>query len=258
MQTDAEIKATIKSFPTWHYQFNLNGNLTPIRDPSSVNRHNQRKRYFFDPLIRLLGGSLKGKRVLDLGCNAGFWSLLAIRSDCDFVLGIDARQMHIDQADFVFEVESIDEARYRFLQSNIFDIDYREVGKGHFDIVFCLGLLYHIAKPMTLFEKISEVNSDILIIDTSLSPASGSMLELRHETPNDPRHTADYELVMVPTKQAVIDMVQPFGYSTAILEPQFQNFEGCTDYQQGLRSAFIGTKQTDLSPIIDSLAVGKG
>src|SRR5215212_7167970 len=30
-------------------------------------------KYFFDPLVHLLGGSLTGKRALDLGCNAGFW-----------------------------------------------------------------------------------------------------------------------------------------------------------------------------------------
>jgi 2-polyprenyl-3-methyl-5-hydroxy-6-metoxy-1,4-benzoquinol methylase len=61
------------------------------------NSHEQRKCYFFGPLIELCGGSLKGKRVLDLGCSAGFWSLDAVESGCDFVLGIDGRQMQIDQ-----------------------------------------------------------------------------------------------------------------------------------------------------------------
>ena len=34
-------------------------------------------------------GSLKGLRVLGLGCNAGWWSLKAIEAGCDFVAGID-------------------------------------------------------------------------------------------------------------------------------------------------------------------------
>ncbi|MGH2699183.1 MAG: DUF1698 domain-containing protein, partial [Actinomycetota bacterium] len=58
--------------------------------------------------MELCGGSLRGKRVLDLGCNAGFWSLEALDRGADFVLGIDGRDMHIEQAEFVFEVKEID------------------------------------------------------------------------------------------------------------------------------------------------------
>ena len=76
---DDEIRERIASFPNWHYQFDLKGNLTPIFKKSHVKRHAQRKKHFFDPLVGLFGGSLEGKRLLDLGCNAGFWSLCAAR-----------------------------------------------------------------------------------------------------------------------------------------------------------------------------------
>ena len=33
--------------------------------------------------------------------NAGFWALHAVRAGCDFVLGIDARELHIEQARLV-------------------------------------------------------------------------------------------------------------------------------------------------------------
>jgi len=160
-----EIREKIDSFDQWHYQFDLDGELTPaVRGEKSVHRHAQRKKHFFDPLVALLGGSLEGKRVLDLGCNAGFWSLHAIEAGCDFVLGIDGRQMHVDQANFVFETKGIDPRRYRFERHNLFDLDFS--GLGRFDIVLCLGLLYHVNKPIELFEKIAMVNSDLLLIDT--------------------------------------------------------------------------------------------
>src|SRR5215210_6895699 len=72
---DEEIRQKIASFPRWHYQFDLRGNLTPIHKKPRVNRHTQRKKHFFDPLVRLFGGSLEGKRVLDLASNAGYGSL---------------------------------------------------------------------------------------------------------------------------------------------------------------------------------------
>jgi tRNA (mo5U34)-methyltransferase len=242
---DIEIKERIESFPRWHYQFDLKGNLTPIFDPLNINRHLQRRGYFFEPLIRHLGGSLKGKRVLDLGCNAGFWALSAIEAGCDYVLGIDGRQTHIDQANFVFEVNGIDHSRYSFTSGDIFGLDFKEFGK--FDIVLCLGLLYHVNKHILLMEKIDEVSEDILVIDTTLSTAQGSFLELRHEQRSDPRNALDYDLVMLPTKRAIFEMVELFGYSVIMLKPEFTDYTGATDFKNGVRRAFICSKRTSLS-----------
>src|SRR5260370_26902182 len=82
-----ELRSRVAAFPGWHYQFNLDGIPTPIWNEIAITRHEKRGRYFFDTLVRLCGGSLKGRRVLDLGCNAGWWSLKAIEAGCDFVAG---------------------------------------------------------------------------------------------------------------------------------------------------------------------------
>ena len=82
--------------------------------------------YFFDPVVDLCGGSLKGKRVLDLGCNAGFWSLNAAEAGADFVLGVDGRQMHVDQSNFVLEVKGIDKSRYHFALGKIYAFDFKQ------------------------------------------------------------------------------------------------------------------------------------
>jgi tRNA (mo5U34)-methyltransferase len=244
---DEEIKRKIASFPRWHYQFDLKGNLTPIWDETWANRHRQRKEYFFDPLVQLCGDSLRGKRVLDLGCNAGFWSLWAARAGCDYVLGIDGRQMHVDQSNFVFEVEGIDEDRYDFFVGNIFEVDFRQFGR--FDVVLCLGLLYHVSKPVELLEKISEINDDVLVIDTALSSLPRPSFEVRRESLEDPRMAVDYELVMIPTWEAVRDLVQQFGYGVAALKPGFDDYMGAEDYRNGRRRAFLCAKETDVSRV---------
>ena len=244
---DEEIKQRIDSFSRWHYQFDLKGNPTPIFDKKVAIRHRQRKKYFFDPLVRLLGGSLAGKRVLDLGCNAGFWSLRAIGGGCDYILGIDGRQEHIDQANFVFEVKEIPKRRYDFVEGNIFDLDLRKFGK--FDVVLCLGLMYHISKPMELLEQISKVDSDVLVIDTTIAKAQGSYLRIKHEPLNEPRNAVDHELVMIPTERAVHELVTHFGYSVVTLEPQFDNYSGSQDYRRGDRKAFVCARHTNLSDL---------
>ena len=248
---DVDIEKKIASFSHWHYRFNLKGHVTPITKQQWVIRHRYRKRHFFDPLVQLFGGSLEGKRVLDLGCNAGFWSLQAIRAGCDFVLGVDGRRMHVDQANFVFEVKGVDRDRYEFVEGNVFETDLEK--HGPFDVVLCLGLLYHVSKPMELMERMTAVNSDVILIDTTLSTRQGSCFEVRHNPLDEPRNAVDYELVMVPTRKAVHDLARQFDYSIVTLKPDFQNpkgetdHRGAVDYKRGSRRAFFLSRHTDLS-----------
>ena len=243
---DNEIQQKIASFPQWHYRFDLKGNLTPIFEERFANRHEQRKKYFFDPLVSLLGGSLAGRRVLDLGCNAGFWSLCAARAGCDYVLGIDGRQMHVDQANFVFEVEGVEKDRYDFVAGDLFGLDFREIGR--FDIVLCLGLMYHISKHVELMEKISEVSEDVLLIDTALARLPGSSFKVRHERLDEPRSAVDREMVMTPTWDAMRDLAVQFDYKVAVLQPRFDDYEGADDYRKH-RRAFLCAKQTDVTHV---------
>ena len=139
--------------------------------------------------MKICGGSLQGKRVLDLGCNAGFWSLQAIEAGADFVLGVDGRQMHVEQANLVFEAKGVEDSRYRFEEADVFEHDFTE----QFDIVLCLGLMYHISKPVELFEVIAGVEADIVVIDTSVSFAPSSFFQVRRDRDmEDPRNAVDY------------------------------------------------------------------
>ena len=242
---NAEIIRKINSFPRWHYQFNLKGNPTLTSSETRINRHAQRKRYWFDPIVEYFGGTLEGKRVLDLGCNAGFWSWCAIEAGADFVLGIDGRQVHIDQANLVFEVNEVESSRYKFILENIFEIDFQEFGT--FDIVFLVGLMYHINKPIVLMEKISQVNDDILVIDTRLSMIPGPFMEFRHDDLNRTLAAVDYELVMYPTSQAMFEIARQFDYDVVMLRPGFSDYTGASDYRLGDRRAFLCAKKSDLS-----------
>jgi len=252
---DEEIRRRIEGFPRWHYEFDLAGHKTPIFDEKNVKRHDFRREHFFDPLVCLSGGMLMGKKVLDLGCNAGFWSLEAIEAGCDFVLGVDGRRMHVDQANFVFEVKGVERDRYEFVEGNVFDFDYRAF--GDFDIVLCLGLLYHVSKPVELMERISSANTDLLVIDTTLFRSGRSVFEVRLDRLDEPRDAVDYELVLVPSRQAVLDLVRQFGYSAATLKPPFAGeerkteFKGLNDYRIGMRRAFFCSKRTDLAQLAE-------
>lgn len=241
-----ELQERIDAFPVWHYRFEFEGATTPIFRPDYVNRHEQRRRIFFEPLLAINGGSLRGRRLLDLGCNAGYWSLNAIEAGAEFVLGIDGRQMHVDQANFVFEAKGIDPARYRFELGNIFTHEFHE----QFDIVLCLGLMYHVAKPVELFEVMAGAGAEIIVIDTNVSLMPSSAFRVaREDSLDNPRNAIDYELVLVPSRHAVFDLAGQFGFKSVALAHDITDFTGMGDYRSRQRASFICSKSISLETI---------
>ncbi|HZU60127.1 MAG TPA: class I SAM-dependent methyltransferase [Solirubrobacteraceae bacterium] len=233
----------IASFPQWAYPFEFPDGTRVSVPPEIENRTRQRQHYFFDPLVGLCGGSLNGRRVLDLACNAGWWSLSAMKAGAEYVHGVDGREMHIQQARLVFSEHGIDPSRWRFETGNVFDLDQI----SGYDIVLCLGLLYHVAKPFELIERISSWNTDLAVIETSVNRYPGSILEIHHEDTTDMANAIDYSLVVSPSKTAVTEIASTFGYRTAVLRPNFTSWQGCRDYRNGTRRAFISAKRTPLA-----------
>jgi tRNA (mo5U34)-methyltransferase len=239
------LRARVDSYRPWHYEFDLDGVITPVYKQEAVNRHMQRRRIGFEPLIDVAGGSLRGRRVLDLGCNSGWWSLAALEAGADFVLGIDGRQLHIDQANLVFDVKGVDTTRYSFELGNIFEYPHEQ----QFDVVLCLGLMYHIAKPLELFEIFSRVGASLVLIDTIVNLIPRSAFRVRRETIASPRNAVDYETTLIPSRQAVIDLGRQFGYETAPLAQHITDDAGMRDYLTGARASFLCARGISLDSV---------
>jgi SAM-dependent methyltransferase len=242
MQAD-ELERRIAAFSRWHYRFEFAGGVTtPIHRRDHINRHEQRRRYFFDALLHVCGGTLAGRRVLDLGCNAGYWSLAAIEAGASFVLGIDGRNEHVEQAQLVFEAKGVEPERYRFELGNIFEHDLHE----HFDVVLCLGLMYHVSRPVELFETIERAGAELAVIDTELHASNMSCFDVRRVNLENPMTAVDYTIVLYPSRQAVIDLAHAFGFEIVPLRPNMTNWEGMAHYLDRRRLAFICAKGVPL------------
>lgn len=237
-----ELEERIAAHSPWQYRFDFDGGVsTPLAYPQGqTNRHEQRRRYFFDALLRVVGGSLRGHRVLDLGCNAGYWSLAAIEAEADFVLGVDARQLYIDQAKLVFEAKGVDPGRYRFESANFFELELQE----RFDLVLCLGFMDVTCRPVELFERIVRAGGETIVIDTSISRAPSSFFEMSRL--NDRRNAIDHELVLLPSMGAVGELAGCFGYHSVALAHEMSDYTGLDDYRAQRRLAFICSKNAAL------------
>jgi tRNA (mo5U34)-methyltransferase len=237
-----ELQERISAFPRWHYRFEFEqGVATRPPDPGMANRHEQRRRYIFEPLLTLTGGSLRGRRVLDLGCNAGYWSLLAAEAHADFVLGVDAREVHIEQANLVFEAKGVDRSRYRFEHGNLFTHPI----EGRYDVVLCLGLLDHVAKPVELFDVMARSGPELIVLDTEISRSKESVFDVA--SLHDPDSVVDHEMVLIPSRQAIYELAGEFGMAAVPLAPNMTDYTGMLDYERGRRLAFICSASIPLS-----------
>jgi len=256
------IRKKVNSFPRWHYEFDLNGVKTPVFRPDHAKMHPLRRVHIFPKLLEICGGSFAGKSILDLGCNAGWWSIEAVKEGAEFVLVIDARDMHIEQAKFVAEVLGIRNVEFR--KMNVYDISKDTVGE--FDITFCLGLLYHVNRPLYLLEKIYEVTREVVIVDTAVlnipvpisrnpiifvyellkhiifkKPVPGSYIMLRYEEADDPRATHKSGIVCLPTLEAVKMMLREAGFKKIIVLKNKGKLP--KDYLRNERFSIIAFKQ---------------
>ena len=116
-------------------------------------------------LTRLLIGDPKGKRIADLGCFEGGFAVGLAAMGAE-VLGIEARDTNMAKLRFL-EQTFKDELEVRFAQSDAKDFTVDR--HGRFDLVLCLGLLYHLDAPVAWLSQ-AAATTDAIIVDTAYAP----------------------------------------------------------------------------------------
>jgi hypothetical protein len=106
-------------------------------------------------------------RLLDLACHEGIYAIEFARHGAN-VLGIEGRETHVEKAMFVKDALSLNNVA--FVQDDVRNLSKDKYGS--FDVVLCLGILYHLDVPdvFQFIERIGEVCDDIAIIDTLIAP----------------------------------------------------------------------------------------
>ena len=120
---------------------------------------------------------LTGKTVLDIGCNGGFYSMEMKRRGADRVVGIDFDDDYLAQARFAATVEGLD---IEFRQMSVYDV--AALGE-RFDVVFFIGVLYHLRHPLLALDLIHEHVTRDLLVFQSMQRGSPDMPEVAEDYP---------------------------------------------------------------------------
>jgi tRNA (mo5U34)-methyltransferase len=115
---------------------------------------------------------LRGKTVLDIGCNAGFYSLEMKRRGADRVLGIDTDEHYLAQARYAAEITGLDVTFYRMSVWEIASL------KQRFDLVIFMGVLYHLRHPLLALDLIHEHVAHDLLLFQSMQRGSRQVAEV--------------------------------------------------------------------------------
>jgi tRNA (mo5U34)-methyltransferase len=108
---------------------------------------------------------LSGLTALDIGCNAGFYSLELAKRGAD-VLAIDLDPHYLKQAQWTAKKFGLDD-KIEFRQMQVYDLAKLA---QQFDVVWFMGVLYHLRYPLLALDIISQKVRGKLIFQTLTMP----------------------------------------------------------------------------------------
>src|SRR5882757_8669774 len=155
-RSNEEIRSRIDALGPWFHNLDLQG--VPTAPSHFLGDYPAVKWRNFEEIVPK---SLRGRTVLDIGCNAGFYAMEMKRRGADRVLALDSRDEYLAQARFAAEVNELD---IEFRNLSVYDMG--KLGET-FDLVIFMGVLYHLRHPLLALDLIYEhVAGDMMLFQS--------------------------------------------------------------------------------------------
>lgn len=169
-----DLRERVEALAPWFQNIDLGGGIQTAPDHFLGDYPAFKFAGFADVLPQDLGG----RSVLDIGCNAGFYSIEMKKRGAGRVLGIDSDDRYLAQAVLVAEELGFDDIEYRNL--SVYDVG--ALGES-FDLVIFMGVLYHLRHPLLALDLIREhVARDLMLFQT-MQQGSPDVLQVPEDHP---------------------------------------------------------------------------
>jgi len=168
--TERQLETRIREIGPWFHNLRLRGVQTApdhfLGDYPEIKFANFR---------RMIPEDMRGMTVLDIGCNAGFYSMEMKRRGADHVVGIDTDPRYLRQARFAAEVNGVD---IEFRQLPVWDLAKLN---EKFDLVIFMGVLYHLRHPLLALDLIHEHVARDLLLFQSMQRGSRDLINVEDD-----------------------------------------------------------------------------
>ncbi len=185
-------------------------------------------------VVQIVGDLVDGRfdelRVLDLACLEGMYALELAKRGAH-VVAIEGREANLEKARFSARVLGLD-AAVEFLQEDVRGLS--QLRHGEFDVVLCLGILYHLDAPdvFPFVERLAEVCQRALVLDTNVSlrpedtqRSDGHVYRGESLFEHDPSSTQEERLravwssldntsAWIPTKPSLLTLLARAGFTS--------------------------------------------
>jgi tRNA (mo5U34)-methyltransferase len=168
--TSLDLESRIRELGPWFHDLDLHGVRTAPNHPLGNFLYE-----LWELVVPAFPEDMRGKTVLDIGCNAGFYCLQLHARGAE-VTGIEHDPRYLEQARFAAEVM---EADIEYVQMDVYDVD--RLGRT-FDYVLFMGVLYHLRHPLYALEKVARVVGKRMVFQSMLRGTS----DILHPTPDYP------------------------------------------------------------------------
>ena len=159
----------------WFYAYELpDGSTAPTYHGFDIQPiHDTRWRMLDECITQRLGADRSGLSAIDLASHQGWFAVNLARSGFGSVLGVDARESHVEDSSLIGSVYGLD--RLSFSQGDVHELDAQATGT--FDLVLMLGLLYHLENPVGALRACRELCSGLCVIETQVVPGLGGYVD---------------------------------------------------------------------------------
>lgn len=108
-----------------------------------------------------------GRYVLDLGCADGLHTLTAARRGAAHVVAMERNRYNLDRAEWLADTLALENIEFRW--GNV----ERECPDGVFDLVLCIGLIYHLVNPLGTLAMIRSRCTGTLVLTSAIDLPEG-------------------------------------------------------------------------------------
>ena len=171
-----QIQGRVRELGKWFHNLDLGGVQTA---PDHFLGDYPRVKW--NQFAHAIPADLRGRSVLDVGCNAGFYAIEMKRRGADYVLGIDSDRRYLAQARFAAEVAGTD---IDFREMSVYDVPAL---RSRFDVVLFMGVLYHLRYPLLALDLLHEHAVGNLLVFQSMLRGDAGTTEVAPDYPFEAR-----------------------------------------------------------------------
>lgn len=166
----AQIQEEVQKLGKWFHNIDLHGVKTApdhfLGDYPAVK---------FKGFAHAIPENLSGKTVLDIGCNAGFYSIEMKRRGAARVVAIDSDERYLAQGRYAASVLGYE---IEFRNMSVYDV--ASLGEK-FDVVIFMGVLYHLRHPLLALDILHDSVVGDMLLFQSMQRGSDDVVPLQSD-----------------------------------------------------------------------------